>query len=156
MKPLVVAASASTTAPKVQVVAHLVCRALRPEYKDRSGADQPSIFLSPNGEETRLCDADPAVQAASAEFLTRKCLTRTPLEQLIKVTPPFVSLIDRRHSSWKVITTATGVLSCITTAYWASVSLRVIYSISTVVSNVGVTVVLPGFSARTARVVSVP
>jgi hypothetical protein len=68
--PFVLAASSSTAAPKVQVITHLVCRTLRPEYSNQSGADNPVVFLASDNEETKLCNADPAVQAASAEFLT--------------------------------------------------------------------------------------
>lgn len=73
MIPIVLAASTSTAAPKVEVITHLVCRTLRPEYKDQSGADRPTTFFSASDdEEMRLCNADPAVRAASAEFLTCK------------------------------------------------------------------------------------
>ena len=74
MIPFVLVASSTTSAPKVQVVTHLVCKTLRPEYTDRSGSD-PTIFAS-DDEETRLCNADPVVQAASAEFLAGKYSTR--------------------------------------------------------------------------------
>lgn len=76
MIPFVLAASTSTAAPKVQVVTHLVCRTLRPEYRDSSGADYSAAFFASDDEETRLCNADPAVQAASAEFLTGECPTK--------------------------------------------------------------------------------
>lgn len=73
--PFVLAASTSTAAPKVQVITHLVCRTLRPEYTDRSG-EPAAFFFASDDQETKLCNADPAVQAASAEFLTCKCPAR--------------------------------------------------------------------------------
>lgn len=67
MMTFILSASASTAAPKVQVITHLVCRTLRPGYTDRSGA---AVFSASDDEETKLCNADPVVQAASAQFLT--------------------------------------------------------------------------------------
>ncbi|KAF9647561.1 MFS general substrate transporter [Thelephora ganbajun] len=92
--PFVLAASTATAAPKIQAVTHLVCKTLRPGYTNRSGANPKITFFSASDdEETKLCNADPVVLAASAEFLT-------------------------------LITTATGILSCLTTAYWGSRSDR--------------------------------
>lgn len=80
MIPFVLSASTSVAAPKVQVVTYLVCKTLRPEYTDRSGAGRPStFFFAPEADETKLCNADPVVQAASAEFLTCRCLKRYPV-----------------------------------------------------------------------------
>ena len=77
MIPFVLAASTTTAAPKIQVVNQLVCKTLRPEYSNRSGADPGITFFSASDdEETKLCNADPVVLAASAEFLTRKCPSR--------------------------------------------------------------------------------
>jgi hypothetical protein len=74
MIPFVMAALTSTAAPKIQVITHLVCKTIRPEYGDRSGAEPKITFFSASDdEETELCNADPVVQAAAAEFLTRKC-----------------------------------------------------------------------------------
>ena len=67
MMSFVLVASTMTSAPKVQVITHLICKALRPEYTHRSGTG-PTVFAS-DDEETKLCNADPVVQAASAEFL---------------------------------------------------------------------------------------
>ena len=73
MIPFIMAASTTTTAPKIQVITHLVCKTIRPEYSDRSGAEPEVTFAASDDKETELCNADPVVQAAAAEFLTRKC-----------------------------------------------------------------------------------
>ena len=73
MIPFVIAASTTTTAPKIQVITHLVCKTIRPEYSDRSGAEPGITFSVSDDKETELCNADPVVQAAAAGFLTRKC-----------------------------------------------------------------------------------
>lgn len=82
MKPFILAASASTTAPKVQVVTYLVCKTLRPEYTNQPGVGRLSTVFAPNDEGTKLCNADPAVQAVTAEFLTCECLTMYPVRML--------------------------------------------------------------------------
>ena len=79
--PFVLAASTTTAAPKIQAITHLVCKTLRPEYSDRAGADPNIGLFSSDNEETKLCNADPVVQAASAEFLTRKCSPRHLLKR---------------------------------------------------------------------------
>jgi len=74
----VLIASTTTAAPKIQVITRLVCKTVRPEYSDRSGVDPPITFFSASDdEETKLCNADPVVQAAAAEFVTRKRFPRT-------------------------------------------------------------------------------
>ena len=71
--PFVVVASTTTSAPKVQVITYLVCKTLRPEYTNRS----PRITLSAADDEgIKLCNADPVVGAASAEFLACTCPPR--------------------------------------------------------------------------------
>jgi len=75
--PFVLAASTTTAAPKIQVITRLVCRTLRPEYSNRSGGGL-TPFAS-DDEEGRLCNADPAVQAAAAEFVTCERLPRHPV-----------------------------------------------------------------------------
>ena len=76
--PFVLIASTTTAAPKIQVITRLVCKSLRPEYSDQSGADPPITFFSASDdEETKLCNADPVVQAASAEFVTCERFPRT-------------------------------------------------------------------------------
>lgn len=78
--PFVLAASTMTAAPRIQVITHLVCKTLRPEYTDRSGENPlTSFLLTSDDEEMRLCNADPVVRAASAEFLTCKFLLITHL-----------------------------------------------------------------------------
>ena len=76
MMSFALVASTMTSAPKVQVITHLICKALRPEYTHRSGTG-PTVFVS-DDEETKLCNADPVVQAASAEFLASRYPTYYP------------------------------------------------------------------------------
>lgn len=71
--PFVLVASTTTAAPKVQVITRLVCKTLRPEYSDQSGTSSHVTFSASDDEETKLCNADAAVQAASAEFVTCTC-----------------------------------------------------------------------------------
>lgn len=139
MMPFVYAASTTTSAPKIQVITHLVCKTLRPEYTNRSGTVPLTAFFVDN-EETKLCNADPVVQAASAQFLACECPTT------YSIWAP-----EDDPSFWKVITTTTGVLSCLTTAYWGSVSLPATWSIPA--ANIGATT---GSSARIARAASTP
>ena len=61
------------------MITQLVCKSLRPEYSNRSGAGTPTTFFASDDEESKLCNADPAVQAASAEFVTCKRLPRHPV-----------------------------------------------------------------------------
>ena len=98
MIPVILAASSATAAPKVQVITHLVCKTLRPEYSDRSGTEPPITFFSASGdEETKLCNADPAVQAASAEFLACKRSPRHSIKTP-ESNPP--DLESNHHRNW--------------------------------------------------------
>ena len=96
--PFVLAASTTTAAPKIQVITRLVCKTLRPEYSDRSGADTPTTYFSASDdEETKLCNADPVVQAASAEFVTCK---RPPIHLIKAPEPNVLDLSSNYHCNW--------------------------------------------------------
>jgi len=92
MIPFVLVASTTTAAPKVQVVTYLVCKTLRPEYTDRD----PRISAA-DDEGIKLCNADPVVGAATAEFLTCTC----PPKQTVRA--PESNPLDpnsNHHCNW--------------------------------------------------------
>lgn len=148
MVPFSAIAMSACAAPRIEVYTELVCLAHRPEYTvgDRNMIQHPtpidtlsvssafqiiSAVIDTNSnnadplsyesaaqrdDRQRKCFEDPVVQAATAKLIAGEYIA-----------PPASPGLDLRTvlrlSLCTVLTTTMGVLGCLTTAWWGSVSL---------------------------------
>lgn len=114
ISPLYTISLAATLAPRIDIYTQLACAIHKPEYTMRqngSDTDFISVQTAPLGSiRIDRCAADPEVQAAVATFLTGLCNFKFVwCKELLMIT---------------VSALVMGILSCMTTGWWGSVSAR--------------------------------
>lgn len=101
-------------APRLELYTHLVCRELDADSWSPENGDLKSDMWSVSSSRPVPCSVDPVVQARVAKLLasqcTGSCLRASSLTNYLLVTA-----------------TVQGVLSCLTTTFWGSVSAPVTY-----------------------------
>lgn len=120
LTPFTAIAMSATLAPRIEIYTMLACSVHKPDIFERSymSSFMPSALNSNLIQNARasenLCASDPVVQAAVAKLTAGEWLILAKEMELSLMFPYFT-----------VITTTMGVIGCLTTAWWGSVSAHI-------------------------------